>query len=217
MEIYSKKQLKKLEKIGVVFDNLETVIIDKNTKIESGAKIGSFVEIYGESQICSGVQITSLSTIKNSKINKNSIINKSEITDSEVGENCTIGPFAHIKQNSQLGNNLRIGNFVEIKNSIIKNDTKCAHLTYIGDAVVGERVNFGCGVVIANYNGIKKFKTIIGNDVFIGCNSNLVAPLIIGNNCFIAAGTTLTKNLKENTFCIARSEEIHKKNKFKKL
>ena len=133
-----------------------------------------------------------------------------------MGANCTIGPFAHIKQNSKLKDNLRIGNFVEIKNSTINNDTKCAHLTYIGDALVGERVNFGCGVVIANYNGKQEFKTIIGNDVFLGCNCNLIAPIEIGDNCFIAAGTTVTKSSKNNTFCVARSEEKTKKNTFKK-
>lgn len=215
MELMSKKELKRLSKT-VYFDNLDTVRIDKKAKIERGAIIGAFVEIYGESHIASGAEITSLSTITSSKIGENTIVKKSEISDSEVGANCTIGPFAHIKQNSKLKNNLRIGNFVEIKNSTINNGTKCAHLTYIGDAIVGERVNFGCGVVIANYNGKQKFKTIIGNDVFLGCNCNLIAPIEIGDNCFIAAGTTVTKSLKNNTFCVARSEEKTKKNTFKK-
>lgn len=215
MELLSIRELKKLSK-NVYFDNLDTVRIDKKATINNGAVIGAFVEIYGDSYISRGAEITSLSTITNSRIGENTIVKKSEISDSEVGDNCTIGPFAHIKQNSKLGNNLRIGNFVEIKNSTINSGTKCAHLTYIGDAEVGERVNFGCGVVIANYNGKQKFKTVIGNDVFLGCNCNLIAPIEIGDNCFIAAGTTVTKSLKNNTFCVARSEEKTKKNTFKK-
>lgn len=216
MELKSRKELKRLIKNGVSFDNLDTVRIGKNAQIESGAKIGAFVEIYGESHIFGGAEIHSLSCITNSKIGSNTIIKKSEISDSQIGENCTIGPFAHIKQNSKLRDNLRIGNFVEIKNSTIQSGTKCAHLTYIGDCEVGERVNFGCGVVIANYNGKQKFKTIIGNDVFIGCNCNLIAPIEIEDNCFIAAGSTVTKNLKKGTFCVARCAEKTKENKFKK-
>lgn len=215
MELLSRRELKKLSK-NVYFDNLDTVRIDRKATINNGAIIGAFVEIYGDSYISSGAEITSLSTIINSRIGENTIVKKSEISDSKVGDNCAIGPFAHIKQNSKLGNNLRIGNFVEIKNSTINSGTKCAHLTYIGDAEVGERVNFGCGVVIANYNGKQKFKTVIGNDVFLGCNCNLIAPIEIGDNCFIAAGTTVTKSLKNNTFCVARSEEKTKKNTFKK-
>lgn len=215
MEYKSKKELKRLSK-NVIFDDLNTVKIDKTATIENGTKIGAFVEIFGASYIAKGVEIKSFSTIENSKIGENTTVEKSKIINSEIGKNCTIGPFAHIKQNSKLGDDLRIGNFVEIKNSIIKNGTKCAHLTYIGDAEVGERVNFGCGVVIANYNGKEKFRTVIGNDVFLGCNCNLIAPIEIGDNCFIAAGTTVTKSLKNNTFCVARSEEKIKKNTFKK-
>lgn len=216
MEMLNKKELKNLIKKGVEISNPDNVVISADSIISPGVKIGEFVEICGKSIIEQGAEILSFSTINNSKIGKQTIVKKSEIIDSEIGENCVIGPFAHIKQNSKLGNNLRIGNFVEIKNSIIKNGTKCAHLTYIGDAIVGERVNFGCGVVIANYNGKQKFKTHIGNDVFIGCNCNLIAPIEIGDNCFIAAGSTVTKNMKNNTFCVARSEEKFKENTFKK-
>lgn len=216
MEILNKRELKNLIKTGVEISHIDHVVISTDSIISTGVKIGEFVEICGKSIIEQGAEISSFSTINNSKIGKKTIVKKSEIIDSEIGENCAIGPFAHIKQNSKLCNNLRIGNFVEIKNSIIKNGTKCAHLTYIGDAIVGERVNFGCGVVIANYNGKQKFKTYIGNDVFIGCNCNLIAPIEIGDNCFIAAGSTVTKNMKNNTFCVARSEEKFKENTFKK-
>ena len=216
MQYLTIKELKKLKRQGIIFNNLQNVLISKGCKIEKGAKIGDYVQILGDSVISSGVEITSFSTVQNSTILVGTIVNKSEITDSRIGKNCQIGPFAHIKQNSELKDNIRIGNFVEIKNSTIKSGTKCAHLTYIGDAEVGERVNFGCGVVIANYNGKKKFKTKIGNDCFIGCNCNLIAPIEVGNNCFIAAGSTITKNLPDGKFCVARSDEKIKDNTFKK-
>ena len=216
MQFFSLKQLKKLSKKGVVFLGFNGVKIDKKAQIEKGVIIEEFVEILGESILRCGCQIKPFSSIINSEIRCGTIVNKSEIENSRVGENCTIGPYAHIKQNSGIGNNVRIGNFVEIKNSEIGTGCKLAHLTYIGDAEVGQNVNFGCGVVFANYDGNKKHKTIVGNDVFIGCNSNLIAPISIGDNCFIAAGTTVTKSLENNSFCIARSEQIVKENKFKK-
>ena len=216
MQILNLKELKKLRKHGVIFANINYVKISKESVIESGAKIGEFVEILGKSVIKKGAEIGTFSSIINSTISAGTYVNKSEITDSFVGEDCQIGPFAHIKQNSVLGNNLRIGNFVEIKNSNIGNGTKCAHLTYIGDADVGERVNFGCGVVFANYNGKKKFRTLVGNDVFVGCNCNLIAPLEIGDNCYIAAGTTVTKNLPSGKFCVGRVGEKVRENKFHK-
>ena len=216
MHKLSIKELKKLKKQGVYLGDLKSVVISKDCTIEKGAKIGDYVQILDKSVILAGAEITSFSTVKNSTISNGAFVNKSEVSDSFVGANCQIGPFAHIKQNSKPGSNIRLGNFVEVKNSIIKDGTKCAHLTYIGDAEIGERVNFGCGVVIANYNGKKKFKTKIGNDCFIGCNCNLIAPIEIGDNCFIAAGSTVRKKLSNGKFCISRSDLTIKDNTFKK-
>ena len=195
---------------------MKTVKIETSVKFEAGVKIEKHVEILGESVLKEGCCIKSFSSVINSVIGQNTVVDKSEIENSKIGANCTVGPYAHIKQNSELFNNLRIGNFVEIKNSKINNGSKIAHLAYVGDAEIGENVNVGCGVVFANYDGNKKHKTIVGNNVFIGCNSNLVAPIEIKDNCFIAAGTTLTKSLSKNSFCVARPEQIVKENKFKK-
>ncbi|MBO4412918.1 MAG: UDP-N-acetylglucosamine diphosphorylase [Clostridia bacterium] len=216
MQFFSLKELKKLSKLGIIFYGFDGVKIDKNAKIEKGCIVEQFVEILGNSTLKSGCQIKSFSSIINSEIGFKTIVDKSEIENSKVGDECTVGPYAHIKQNSKIGDNVRIGNFVEIKNSQIGFGCKLAHLTYVGDAEVGKNVNFGCGVVFANYDGNKKHKTVVGNDVFIGCNCNLVAPITIGDNCFIAAGTTLTKSLENGTFCIARAVETTKENKFKK-
>ena len=118
--------------------------------------------------------------------------------------------------NSNLKDNIRCGNYVEIKNSEINNDTKIAHLTYIGDSKVGKNVNFGCGTVTVNFDGKEKNKTIIGNNCFIGCNTNLIAPVKVGDNVFIAAGSTITDNLDDNDFVVARSKMVVKKNYAKK-
>lgn len=125
--------------------------------------------------------------------------------------------FAHLRGHANIGDHNRIGNFVEVKNSTTGDDTKAAHLAYIGDAQVGERVNFGCGSITVNYDGVKKHKTIIGNDVFIGCNVNMVAPISISDNVFIAAGSTVTKDIPKGSLAIARNQQINKEDYYKYL
>ena len=144
----------------------------------------------------------------NSYIRFGSVIEDTSV----IGKNCIIGPYAHIHSNSIIGDNCTIGNFVEIKNSRLGKNCKAKHLTYIGDCVCGDNVNFGCGVVIANYDGKNKNTTYIKDNVFIGCNSNIIAPIEIGSNSFIAAGSSVNKNVLDNEFVIERSEERHKKN-----
>ena len=182
--------------------------ISKKTNIEKSVKI------VGDCLIEDDVIISGDCLIENSVVRKGAKVQSSYIISSEIGEKTTVGPFAHIKQNSIVGNNCRIGNFVEIKNSILGNGTKCAHLSYIGDAELGERVNVGCGVVFANYDGKKKHRSKVGNDVFIGCNCNIVAPRVVEDGCFIAAGTTVATDLPKNTFCIGRERETIKERKF---
>lgn len=146
------------------------------------------------------------------KIGENTIIKFGSVIEDDVviGDNCVIGPYAHIHTHSVVGDNCIIGNFVEVKNSKLGKGCKAKHMTYIGDCECGDNVNFGCGVVIANYNGKEKNKTIIKSNSFIGCNSNLVAPLSVGENSFIAAGSTINEDVNDNEFAIERSKEIHK-------
>ena len=128
----------------------------------------------------------------------------------KIGENCNIGPFVHIRPGSNIGDSVKIGNFVEVKNSNIGAGTKLPHLQYIGDSDVGENVNIGCGTVTCNYDGKKKHRTTIGNNVFIGCNTNLVAPVSIGNNVYTAAGSTITQDVPENNLAIGRARQVNK-------
>ena len=151
--------------------------------------------------------------IENSVVGKGSEVISSHVFDSVIGQNVKVGPNAHLRPNSIVGDNCRIGNFVEIKNSIIGNGTKISHLTYVGDAKIGENCNIGCGVIFVNYNGRQKQKINIGNNVFIGSNCNLIAPLNIPDNVYICAGTTVTKDLLEDDFVIGRVREEVKHNK----
>ena len=132
------------------------------------------------------------------------------VLNSSVGKNTTVGPFAHLREETVIKDSCRIGNFVEVKKSKIGDKSKASHLAYIGDSEIGLNCNFGCGSITVNYDGINKHKTVIGDNVFIGCNTNLVAPVKIYNQSFIACGSTITSDVPENTLAIARSRQLNK-------
>ena len=143
-------------------------------------------------------------------------IRSSRITDSSVGQNTTVGPNGHLRENSSVGDNCRVGNFVELKNSSLGEGSKASHLAYLGDATVGKNCNIGCGVIFVNYDGRVKHRTIVGDNSFIGSNCNLIAPLNIEGDCYIACGTTVTKNVSKDDFVIGRLRETVKPNTAKK-
>ncbi len=201
---------------GVNIINKNSVVISIDTIIESGVTIHPNTILYGKNIIKKNSEIGPNTQITNSIINENVKINSSCIYNSIINENTIIGPFAHIKQNSEIGMNNRIGNFVEIKNSKTDNKVNAVHLSYIGDATIGNNVNFGCGSITVNYDGKTKSKTIIEDNVFIGCNSNLIAPLLIESNSFIAAATTVTKNVSSGDLVIGRVKQVNKKGYFVK-
>jgi bifunctional UDP-N-acetylglucosamine pyrophosphorylase/glucosamine-1-phosphate N-acetyltransferase len=146
----------------------------------------------------------------NSKIGRETQIQCSVILNSEIGEQTTVGPFAYIRPGSIIGSRVRIGDFVEIKNSQIGDESKISHLTYVGDGIVGKDVNLGCGVIFVNYDGEKKSNTVVGDHAFIGCNTNLIAPVKVGDNAYVAAGSTVTEDVPEGALAIARSRQINK-------
>lgn len=194
-------------------ENGVTLIDPKSIYIGSDVEIGKDTIIYpgnvieGNSKIGEEVTLYPNSRISNSIISNNVEIQSSVIIDSEIGEKTTVGPFAYIRPQSIIGKNARIGDFVEIKKSTIGNNTKVSHLTYIGDAEVGEGCNFGCGTVVVNYDGKNKHKTTIGNNSFIGCNTNLVSPVNVGDNSYIAAGSTITNDVNDSELAIARAKQ----------
>ena len=195
---------------GVRIINPKTVYIGIDVKIKEGCVIYPNTIISGNSSIGYNCIIGPNSEIIGSIISDEVILRESVVEDSIILKKSQIGPYSHIRMNSIIGIKNKIGNFVEVKKSIIGSYTKASHLTYLGDTLCANNVNFGCGVVTANYDGINKNKTIIGNNAFIGCNSNLIAPIKIGNDCFIAAGSTINKNLNDFDFSIAREKQIIK-------
>ena len=194
-------------------ENGVTLIDPNSTYIGDDVEIGRDTVIYpgnvieGNSKIGENVVLYPNSRISNSIISNNVEIQSSVIIDSKIGEGTTVGPFAYIRPDSVIGNNARIGDFVEIKKSNIGNNTKVSHLTYIGDANVGENCNFGCGTVVVNYDGKKKHTTTIGNNSFIGCNTNLVSPVTVEDNTYIAAGSTIVNDVKEGELAVARARQ----------
>ena len=202
---------------GVYMVNPETITIGYDVVIEPGVTIFPNTYITGGSVIKSGAKIGPNTEIHTSIIHEDVKVKHSLIFDSEINKRTTVGPFAHLRNGAVIGEDNRIGNFVEVKKSVTGDNTKAAHLAYIGDSETGKNVNFGCGSITVNYDGVNKHKTKIGDDVFIGCNTNLVAPVEIGNNVFIAAGSTVTKNVPSGALAIARNRQINKADYSKNL
>ena len=196
-------------------DNGVTIIDPNSTYIGLEVEIGMDTIIYpgtileGKTVIGEDCVIYQNSRLSNAIIGNGVKVENSVILDSKVGDNTSVGPFAYIRPESAIGNNVKIGDFVEIKKSVIGNNTKVSHLTYIGDAEVGEKCNFGCGTVVVNYDGQKKHKTIIGDNAFIGCNTNLVSPVEVEQNSYIAAGSTITDKVTEGSLAIARARQTN--------
>lgn len=200
-------------KNGVIMENPYNTFIEKSVKIGIDTFIGSGVKILGNTIIGENVSITGDSFIVDSKIEDNVIIKSSYIENSTVKKDVTIGPFSHLRPNSVLDEKVHIGNFVEVKNSSLGENTKAGHLTYIGDCTVGKNVNMGCGSILVNYDGKNKNTSKIGDGSFIGSNSNIVSPVEIANDTFIAAGTTVVSDIKnEGSLIIGRSKVAEKEN-----
>lgn len=196
---------------GVKIPIIDNVYIDYGVRLEKGSIVYPFNILKGRSVVKENAVLYYSNVIDSSEIGKNSVVKASFVFDSRIGENCSVGPFAYLRQNAVIGDEVRVGDFVEIKNSRLRDRVKSAHLTYIGDADVGENTNVGCGTVFANYDGKTKHKTTVGKNVFIGCNTNLIAPLTVGDDSFIAGGSTVTEDVSDNTFVVARTRQTNKK------
>lgn len=196
----------------------------KQTWIEDTVIIGNGVKIYpgcmleGETIIEDNVTLEAGVIIKNSKIGKGStILAYSYLEKAVVGEFASIGPFARLREGSVIGNKSKIGNFVETKKVVLGEGVKVSHLSYVGDAEIGARTNIGCGFITCNYDGAQKHKTIIGQDSFIGSDSQMIAPVNIGNNCYVASGSTINKDLADGDFAIARAKQVTKEGMAKRF
>jgi bifunctional UDP-N-acetylglucosamine pyrophosphorylase/glucosamine-1-phosphate N-acetyltransferase len=202
---------------GVTFIDPEAAYIEPDVEIAAGVTIYPGVMLSGKTVIGSGCVIGANSQLTNAVIGENTSINASVISDSTIGSNTTVGPFAHIRMHAEIGNKARVGNFVEIKKSVFKDEAKAAHLSYIGDAEIGENVNMGCGSITVNYDGKKKHKTVIGANTMVGCNVNLIAPVTVEADAYLAAGSTITKNVPKDALAIARAKQENKEGFAKRL
>lgn len=199
-----------------------TIIDPENTYISAEATIGQDTMIHpgthllGEVAVGDDCIIGPNTELKDSSAADRTTIRQSVVHDSEIGKGVSIGPFAHIRPQSSIGDDVRIGNFVEVKKSSLGQGSKASHLSYIGDATVGSNVNFSCGAVTVNYDGKNKFKTVIEDGAFIGCNANLIAPVTVGKNALVAAGSTITDDVPDASLSIARSRQTNKEDYFNK-
>ena len=197
---------------GVTFVDSSTTYIEPDVIIGKDTIIEPNCMLQGTTTIGENCLIGYGSKINNTTIANNVEIQMSVVMDSTVDEGTHIGPFAYIRPNSHIGKNIKVGDFVEVKNSTIGDGTKISHLTYIGDADVGQNVNFGCGTVVVNYDGQKKHRSTIGDNSFIGCNTNLVSPVVVEEGAYTAAGSTITKDVPKDSLGIARAKQDNKVN-----
>lgn len=208
--IMRKRIINKFMEEGVTF------IDPNNTYVDSDVQIGRDTIVYpgtileGKTVIGENCIIGPNTRLVDVEVEDDVTIQNSVVLESKIMQGANVGPFAYIRPESVIGRDVKIGDFVEIKKSTIGDGTKVSHLTYIGDAEVGRGCNFGCGTVVVNYDGTKKHKTIVKDKAFIGCNTNLVAPVTVGEGAYIAAGSTITEDVPDGALAIAREKQVNK-------
>ena len=195
---------------GVRFLDPGAVYIDPRVEIGSGTVVLPGTILRGNTRIGRDCEIGPNTMIRDCTVGDRTEVNASQCNESTIGSDTHVGPFAYIRPNCTVGDHIKVGDFVELKNSAIGDGTKISHLTYVGDSDVGKKVNFGCGTITTNYDGFRKYRCEIGDGAFIGCNTNLVAPVKIGSGAYTAAGSTVTKDVPDDALHIARPAETVK-------
>lgn len=208
--IARRKIIEKHLDAGVDIPSFESILIGPDVEIGMDTLILPGTILRGKVKIGKNCVIGPNTLIVDSVVGDESELNTVQCYNSTIKRGASIGPFVHIRPNSVIGENVHLGNFVEVKNSNIDVGTKVSHLTYVGDSDVGKRVNFGCGTVTVNYTGKAKFRTIIEDDAFIGCNTNLIAPVRVGMGAYTAAGSTITDDVPSDALGIARARQVNK-------
>lgn len=209
--VLNRANLTRLARQGVEIWDYGTTYIDPTVSIGVGTAVLPGTILRGQTSIGKNCTIGPNSYLENAKIGDDSVVNASQIYNSTVGYDTRVGPFTYVRPGSNIGNSIKVGDFVEIKNSTVGDGTKISHLTYVGDSDVGRNCNFGCGTVTVNYDRAKKFRTVIEDNAFIGCNTNLVAPVTVGEGAYIAAGSTITDDIPSMALAIARARQQNKK------
>jgi bifunctional UDP-N-acetylglucosamine pyrophosphorylase/glucosamine-1-phosphate N-acetyltransferase len=195
---------------GVTFHNPDTTVVGPRVKLGRDTILESGAILLGDTTIGERCVIGAYSQLTNMTVGNDVEILNSYLVDSTVGDRTHIGPYAHLRGGAALGADVRLGNFVEVKKSTLGDGSKAAHLAYLGDAEVGKKVNIGCGVITVNYDGEKKSKTVIKDRAFVGSNSNLVAPVTVHEEGFVAAGSTITEDVPAGALAVGRGRQVNK-------
>jgi bifunctional UDP-N-acetylglucosamine pyrophosphorylase/glucosamine-1-phosphate N-acetyltransferase len=209
--VYQSEQAERLLLAGVML--LDPSRFDLRGELSHGidVQIDANVIIEGNVKLGDRVKIGAGCVLKNCEIGDDCEISPYSVFENAVLEpQCTVGPFARLRPGAELAQGAHVGNFVEVKKARLGKGSKAGHLSYLGDAEIGDNVNIGAGTITCNYDGVNKFKTVIGNDVFVGSDTQLVAPVTVGNNVTIAAGTTVTRDVPDNGLLISRVQQVHK-------
>ncbi|RKI71819.1 UDP-N-acetylglucosamine diphosphorylase [bacterium 1xD42-67] len=192
---------------GVLMMDPAAVYVEEGVTVEAGTMLLPGTILRGDTRIGRDCCIGPQAMLTSCTVGDGCTVNASQCEESTIQAGCQIGPYAHIRPHCMVGEGSKIGAFVQLKNCTLGRGTKMAHLTYVGDSDVGEDCNFGCGTVTCNYDGFRKHRTTIGSHVFVGCNTNFVPPVQIGDGAFIAAGTTVTQDVPEDAMVIGRARQ----------
>jgi bifunctional UDP-N-acetylglucosamine pyrophosphorylase/glucosamine-1-phosphate N-acetyltransferase len=196
---------------GVTISRPETCVIDPEVEVGRDTVLEPFVQLLGRTRIGSGCRIRSFSVIENCTLGNGVLIRQScVLEDSTVADGAQIGPFAHLRPGSEIGENAHVGNFVETKKARLGKGAKANHLTYLGDAEIGEGTNIGAGTITCNYDGVNKHVSRIGSGVFVGSDTTLVAPINVGDGAYIGAGSCITKDVPADALTVARGRQFTK-------
>ena len=202
--------MRRMASNGVTVVDPVNTYVDPRCSVAPGVTLLPGTILRGHTAIAAGCEIGPNSMVRDCIVGEGTTVNASQVNESTIGSHTTVGPFTYVRPNCRIGDHCRVGDFVEVKNSVIGDGTKISHLTYVGDSDVGRRVNFGCGTVTTNYDGHKKFRCTIGDDAFLGCNTNLIAPVTVGDRAYTAAGSTVTDNVPDGALAIARARQTNK-------
>jgi len=206
-KILRRRKLSSLMDNGVTIMDIDSTFIDDEVCIGPDTVIYPFTWLEGNTSIGKGCEIGPNTRIQNSSIGENTTLHFIYAHDCQIGNHVTVGPYVHLRPKTVLADGVKIGNFVEVKNSQVGAGSKIPHLSYIGDTDMGAGINIGCGTVTVNYDGKNKHRTTVEDGAFIGCNSNLVAPVTVGKGAYVAAGSTITKNVPSSALGVARARQ----------
>ncbi len=195
---------------GVCLIDPQATYIDADVSIGAGTVIYPGNVLEGSTAIGAGCTLLPNNRLRDTLVGDGATLESTVATEAAIGAQTAVGPFAYLRPGSKIGAHCRIGDFVEIKNSTIGDQTKVSHLTYVGDSDLGEDINLGCGVVFVNYDGKQKHRSRVDDRAFIGCNVNLVSPVHVGKEAYVAAGSTVTEDVPDASLCIARQRQTVK-------